>query len=221
MPGPGFRLAAAGLSLGLLAACSSGRPLQPAPPLYILWERPGVNEQGVRDAMLACGYSNAAHVDYGRTSPNDYARAQLCMLDQGYTYKERRIICADAPELPACAQVPRGKTFGTDPDFDPALLDRRAARPPAYTLWSRPDADSDGVKRAMLACGYATVVEPVGVMAPNDMAAAQLCMLDQRFTYALPPQGLLCKSSPALPSCRGRRNDVPDCCAAPNAAGQR
>lgn len=216
-----LRSAAARLCLGLLTACSAGRPLQPAPPLYTLWALPGMDEQGVRDAMLACGFTDAAYVDGRQMSTNDHARAQLCMLDRGYTYKARRILCADSPELPACANVPRGKTFGSDPDFDPALLERRPARPPAYTQWRRQDADSVAVKAAMLNCGYATAIEPADVMTSDAIAAAQLCMLDRGFLFTLAPQALQCKRSPALPSCRGRSIDIPHCCAAPKAAGQR
>ncbi len=65
---------------------------------------------------------------------NDHARAQLCMLDNAFVYQGRRILCADSPDLPACANLPRGKTFGSDPDFDPALLDHaRRGRLPTRT----------------------------------------------------------------------------------------
>ncbi|MGN5476709.1 hypothetical protein ACTMU2_06000 [Cupriavidus basilensis] len=103
-----------------------------------LWAKPGVNEQGVRSAMLACGFVDSAYIDNTVMTTNDHARAQLCMLDKAFVYQGRRILCADSPDLPACANLPRGKTFGSDPDFDPALLDQRPPRPPAYTYWSLP-----------------------------------------------------------------------------------
>lgn len=186
-----------------MTACTT-RPLQPAPPLYATWAKAGVTEQGVRHALLDCGFPDAAHVTTETLSTNDYARGQICMLDRGFTYNDRSIVCTHAPDLPACANVPRGKTFGTDPDFDPALLDQRPKRPPAYTRWTRPDTDVEAVKRTMTACGYTDVVRPGDMMKSNDHAAAQLCMLDKKFQYGYSANSLLCKSSPALPACRGR-----------------
>ncbi|CAB3882350.1 hypothetical protein [Achromobacter deleyi] len=207
--------------LGLLAGCMASRPLQPSPPLYTLWQKSGVQEAGVREALLGCGFADSAYIDNRRMTPDDYARAELCMVDQGYRYLGRRIVCTDAPDLPACAQVPRGKTFGTDPDFDPARVSPRPPRPAESSRWARPGTDSEGVRQAMQVCGYTTTQEPVDVMPLNDIAAAQLCMLDQRFTYALPYQSLVCKSVPGLPACRNHRIDTRHCCAAPKAAGQR
>ncbi|VVE77536.1 hypothetical protein [Pandoraea sputorum] len=102
-----------------LAACTT-RPFQPSPPLYKLWAKRGVDEQGVRNAMLACGFPNSAYVDRKDMTLNDFAKGELCMIDHGFQYQDRRIICTDFPDLPACANVPRGKTFGSDPDFGPA-----------------------------------------------------------------------------------------------------
>jgi len=219
MPGRHARLAALLLCIGL-NACAT-RPMQPPPPLYTLWEKPGVTGQGVRSAMRGCGFADPAHVGQDQMTTNDFAGAELCMLDQGFTYKDRRIVCTDSPDLPACSGVPRGRTFGTDPDFAPELLDRNPPRPPAYSLWSRPGTDTEGVRRAMQACGYASVITPADVMKLNDIAAAELCMIDQHFTYALPAYALLCKNPPSLPACRHRAIDVQRCCASPKAAGQR
>ncbi|MGE6495340.1 hypothetical protein [Cupriavidus metallidurans] len=215
-----LRSAALATALLSLMACTT-RPFQPSPPLYTLWAKPGVNEAGVRSAMLGCGFVHAGYVDGTTMTSDDYARAQLCMIDNGFVYQDRRIVCTDNPDLPACANVPRGKTFGTDPDFDPTLLKRRPSRPPAYTYWSRPGTDTEGVKRAMAACGYSTVIEPVNTMLLNDIAAAELCMIDKQFTYALPANALLCKNPPALPACRNRVIDAVRCCAPQKAAGQR
>lgn len=203
-----------------LQACTT-RPLQPSPPLYTLWKKPGVSEQGVRGAMLDCGFTDSAHVTRVEMSTNDMARAELCMIDRGFAYQDRAILCAHAPELPACANVPRGKTFGTDADFDPALPDRRPARPPAYALWSRAGSGEADVRQAMTACGYASVTRPEGVMTLNDAAAAQLCMIDRGFRYAQPATSLLCRNPPALPACRDRKIDVQSCCAPAKAVGQR
>lgn len=216
---PALRIALCVVLLGV-AACTT-RPFQPAPPAYKLWAKPGVAEQGVRGAMLDCGYNDAAYVDATKMTTNDVARAELCMIDRGFAYQDRRILCASSPDLPACAGVPRGKTFGSDPDFDPARLKSGVQRPPAYTYWSRVGTDVEGVKRAMAACGYTTVVEPSQVMLRNDLAAAQLCMIDQQFVYAAPANALVCRSTPQLSACHNRKIDAQRCCAAPKAAGSQ
>jgi hypothetical protein len=54
----------------------------------------------------------------------------------------------------------------------------------------------------------------------NDIAGAQLCMIEQQFTYAWPVNSLLCKSTPGLAACRNRPIDAERCCARPKAAGQ-
>lgn len=196
------------------------RPMQPPPPLFQNWTKPGASQQVVRNALLACGFADAAQVTSVEMATNDYARSELCMLDRGFTYTGQSIVCAHAPELPACAHVPRGKTFGTGADFDPALLDRRPKLPPAYSEWSRPDTDIEGVKWAMTACGYTTLIRPVDFMKLNDIAAAQLCMIDQQFRFARPPSSLLCKNPPALPACRDRKIDLKTCCGPIKTAGE-
>ncbi|WP_231907030.1 hypothetical protein [Cupriavidus sp. D384] len=193
--------------------------MQPPPPLFETWAKPGASQQVVRSALLECGFPDAAHVTPVEMARNDYARAQLCMLDHGFTYTDRSIVCAHAPELPACADVPRGKTFGTDADFDPALLDQRPRLPPAYTQWSRPGTDIAGVRQAMTACGYTTLIQPADFMKLNDIAAAQLCMIDRQFRFARPASSLLCRNPPALPACRDRKIDLKTCCGPMETAG--
>lgn len=197
------------------------RPMQPPPPLYQNWTRPGAGQQVIRDALLGCGFPDAAHVTPKEMATNDHARSELCMLDRGFIYTGPSIVCAHSPELPACANVPRGKTFGTDPDFDPALLGQRPKLPPAYTEWSRPGTDTEGVKQAMNACGYATLIRPIDIMKLNDIAAAQLCMIDQQFRYARPASSLLCRNPPVLEACRNRKIDLNTCCAPAKTAGER
>lgn len=215
-----LRNAALTAALLSLSACAT-RPFQPNPPAYTMWEKAGVAEEGVRSAMLDCGFASPTGNSGANMSGNAFAAAELCMIAGGFTYKGRRIACVDFPDLPACANVPRGKTFGTDPDFDPGQIARRPALPPAYTYWSRPDTDTEGVKRAMTACGYHTVEKPADSMLLNDIAAAELCMIDQQFKYALPANALLCKNPPPLAACRNRTIDAQRCCAPPKAAGQR
>lgn len=202
-----LRPLAALLCLGL-SACINGRPMQPPPPLHALWAKPGVDQQGVRDALLDCGFPSASHVDGTTITNNDYARGEQCMLGKGFAYQERHTYCDTHPHLAAC------------PPTDGAAAASRQ-RPPAYEQWTRPDADAQRVQQAMRACGYASVIEPGDDMLLNDIAAAQLCMLDQGFRLTLPANALLCRNPPMLAACRGRVIDTAHCCAPPRAAGQR
>lgn len=203
-----------------LSACPQSRPFQPAPPLFELWAKPGVDQQGVRRALLNCGFINSAHIDDTLMTTDDYARGELCMLDKGFLYQGRYIVCAHGPEIPACADVPRGKSFGTAADFDPVLLDRRPRHPPAYDQWRKDGVAIDGVQQDMRACGYLSVTAPVDIMLLNDLAAAQLCMLDRGYYFKRPVNSLLCKNPPPLRACRGHFIDAQNCCEPPEVAGQ-
>jgi hypothetical protein len=222
-PASAARLTAFAASLACvigLVACTT-RPFQPSPALYTLWAKPGVDEPGVRGALLACGFPDSAYVGSEAMTSNAYAAGELCMIDRGFRYQDRQILCATEPRLPACADVPRGKTFGTAPDFDPATLTPREPLPPAYTYWTRPGTDVDAVKREMTACGYTALVSPSDVMLQNDVASAQLCMLDKGFRYGWPYQALLCKTTPSLPACRGKTIDTQKCCVPARPAGAK
>ncbi|MCP1625881.1 hypothetical protein [Pseudomonas nitroreducens] len=193
----------------LLAACSQARPLQPPPPLFELWGKSGIDQQGVRNALLACGFPDAAYVDSTSITSNDYALAEQCMLGKGFAYQDRYTLCDTSPQLPACRAAGGVPKAGA------------SQRPPAYTQWTQAGSDSQGVQQAMKGCGYTTVIEPVDEMLLNDIAAAQLCMLDRGFHYTRPASNLLCKNPPMLPACRGKVIDTRNCCAPPKAAGQR
>ena len=192
----------------LVAACSQARPFQPPPPLYELWAKPGVDRQGVRNALLGCGFPDSAHVDSTTITNNDYARGEQCMLGKGFVHQGRHTYCDIHSQLPAC------KAAGVAQK--PSSVKRR----PAYEQWEHSGTDSQGVQDAMKACGYTTVIEPIDEMLLNDIAAAQLCMLDQGFHFNQPANALLCKNPPVLPACRGKVIDTRNCCAPPKAAGQ-
>ncbi len=100
-------------------------------------------------------------------------------------------------------------------------LRRHPPLPPVYTYLSRTGIDSEGVRRAMRVCGYTEVSRPFDNMLQNDIAAAELCMVDQQFTYARPASRLVCKSRPGLPAWRGRAIDARRCCTQAQAAGAR
>ncbi|WP_241082815.1 hypothetical protein [Achromobacter xylosoxidans] len=172
--------------------------MQPPPPLYQLWAKAGVDQHGVRSALLDCGYPNSSHVDGTTITNNDYARGEQCMLGKGFAYQERYSYCDTHPDLAAC------------PKTDGAAAASRQ-RPPAYEQWTRPDADAQRVQQAMRACGYASVIEPGDDMLLNDIAAAQLCMLDGSFQFTLPASALLCRNPPpagGLPQPRDRHRPL-------------
>ncbi|WP_109584046.1 hypothetical protein [Cupriavidus plantarum] len=62
------------------------------------------------------------------------------------------------------------------------------------------------------ACGYNTMMEPTDSMLLNDIAGAQLCMIQLQFKYARPVNSLLCKNTPGLPACHHRPIDAERCC---------
>jgi hypothetical protein len=208
-----------GGALGL-GACVT-RPFQPAPALYTLWKKPGIDEQGVRHAMLSCGFPDAAHVSTSELTTNEWARAELCMVDDGFQYQDGQILCTYSPQLPACANVARPKTLVTADNIDPGTPQSGRRLKPAYTDWTRPDTDIGTVRREMAACGYTDFDIPSATMKRNDVASAQLCMLDKGFRYGWPYQALLCRTTPSLSACRGKSIDATHCCAAPTAAGAK
>ena len=203
-----------------LSACTTP-PFQPAPALYTLWKQPGVDEQGIRTAMLSCGFPDSAYVSAIQLTPNDWAGAELCMVGRGFQYQDGRILCETSPGLPACAKALSDKTLGVARDVDAAIPGSHVPLRPAYADWTRPGADADAVRREMTACGYTELERPSNTMKLNDVAAGQLCMLGKGFKYGWPYQALLCKSMPSLAACRGQSIDTAHCCAPPKAVGQR
>ena len=81
-----MRTAALAAALFALGACTA-RPFQPNPPAYTMWGKKGVTEDGVRAAMHDCGFASATSNDGVNMTGNDYAGAELCMIDNGFLYK--------------------------------------------------------------------------------------------------------------------------------------
>ena len=79
----------------------------------------------------------------------------------------------------------------------------------------------DGVEQSVRTCGYTTVVEPIDEMRFDDIAPAQLRMLDRGFGFSLPAGSLLCRNPSPLPACHGHLIDTRTCCAPSQAAGRR
>jgi hypothetical protein len=89
----------------VLNACL-GKPFQPTPITFTLWQKKGVSEDNIKKNMLECGIPNP-YTSYGMTE-NAYAEAQLCMLDKGFVNTSRDgILCAQKEyqnRLSACKQ---------------------------------------------------------------------------------------------------------------------
>jgi hypothetical protein len=90
----------------LLAGCFN-KPFQPTPPAFKTWEKSGVSEDGVKQAMLKCGYPNVGGFAGIKYLLNDAATAERCMFEAGFRYKDGwGGICSlkDADALPACEE---------------------------------------------------------------------------------------------------------------------
>jgi hypothetical protein len=86
----------------LLIGCT-GRGFQPPPGDYTQWKKSGVSQQGVDDAMRACGYTNLDGM--GDTSPIDVVLTRFyCMKDAGFTRKDNLDLCklGRIGESPVC-----------------------------------------------------------------------------------------------------------------------
>lgn len=193
----------------LLDACGQLKLFQPPPALYELWVKSGIDQQAVRQALLDCGYPNSAYVDSATITNNEYARGEQCMISKGFNRKGSGTYCDTHPELAACQRSGRASRSNS--------IQRQAA----YEQWNRTGIDTPGVQESMRACGYITVIEPTDYMLLNEIAAAQLCMLDRGFHLTVPANHLLCKNYGGLPACRDKVIDTVNCCAPLKAAGQR
>ena len=104
-------------ALLMMIACLYGcsfKLFQSSPPAYETWVKRGVSEEGIKQAMLQCGYP-AAYVFVGDYIPNEAAAAEECMFRNGFVYKDGyKAICswADRKDLPACRSAVRGTPVG-------------------------------------------------------------------------------------------------------------
>lgn len=104
-------------ALLMMIACLYGcsfKLFQPSPPAYETWAKRGVSEEGIKQAMLQCGYP-AAYGFVGDYIPNEVAAAEECMFRNGFVFKNGyKGICswADRKDLPACQSAARGTPVG-------------------------------------------------------------------------------------------------------------
>ena len=81
--------------------------------------------------------------------------------------------------------------------------------PPLFKLWSKPGTDSEGVKRALLACGHTNIgtgfdVQEMrtGKVTQNDMVKANRCMEKAGFIYHTGKKTCEYAFNAHLPSCQ-------------------
>lgn len=79
----------ASLLLIHLTACASEtsmRGFKPPPSIYESFVKNGISPEGVKQAMLECGYPNPFHIDRHVTI-NDSTKWENCMFANGFRYK--------------------------------------------------------------------------------------------------------------------------------------
>ena len=90
------------LSLALIAC---GKPFQPGPPEFKMWQKPGASDFEIQKALLECGVLNPYYPMYDNTrlTNNEVARYQLCMQKDGFVYnRQTNTFCRNYPNLDAC-----------------------------------------------------------------------------------------------------------------------
>lgn len=94
--------------VALLTSCSTAM-FKPPLPTYKEWNKSGVSEEGVKKAMLECGYPDVLGSVRGVTL-NDIAKRQNCMFRKGFVYRDGYQGLCGAPnprkDLPACQNRP-------------------------------------------------------------------------------------------------------------------
>jgi hypothetical protein len=94
------------MSILLLTACFGGKPFQPHPPTFTQWAKNEVSADGVKEAMLQCGYKDLYGYGGDRDSTlNDHAKRENCMFRNGFRYKDGdQGLCTlkSYKDIPAC-----------------------------------------------------------------------------------------------------------------------
>ena len=62
--------------------------MQPPPPEFKVWYAAGVDEDGVKKAMLSCGYPNIGGFSGVESTVEEHASAEQCMFRNGFKYKD-------------------------------------------------------------------------------------------------------------------------------------
>jgi len=95
------------LSMIFTAGCV-GKLFQPIPPKFKQWHKEGVSVEGVKTALIECGYDNPYNgfQTTKKVAADDIIRADLCMERKGFHYLlgNGKPICDDKyfSTLPVC-----------------------------------------------------------------------------------------------------------------------
>ncbi|MYM32346.1 hypothetical protein GTP58_28845 [Duganella sp. CY15W] len=79
----------------VIAGCI-GKPFQPGPPAFKMWEKNGVGEDGIKRDLFSCGYPNLNGFSGVDASLEEKAKAQQCMFKKGFKMVDGWVgICAE------------------------------------------------------------------------------------------------------------------------------
>lgn len=96
----------------ILTACFGGKPFQPPPEEYTQWIKGGVSEEGVKQAMRQCGFTDLYGYGGDRNATfDDIARRENCMFQNGFKRKSGyKGICSlrRAKDIQACQELQPG-----------------------------------------------------------------------------------------------------------------
>ena len=204
-----FTLPALVASVFLLTGC-------PPPYENEQWQRPSTTQEGVRAAMVKCGYQFRT-VTY---EPDNFTALRFqCMHKQGFTYKGGFDFCDVRTQLPACVAQKRGHELSLKElealpfDADKGFYDIKPETGMSeydQVSWRRKGAsqhfsqvleNQKEAKLVMYQCGYP---EPLGSnpVLPSIGRAAQVqkCMDEKGFEPVGKLQ-LVCTAYPQVTGC--------------------
>lgn len=85
-------------SMVIITGCA-GKPFQPIPPKFKQWDKEGISMEGVKAALIECGYDNPFNGFQAqkKIAMNELIRADRCMEQKGFRYllSNRKSICDD------------------------------------------------------------------------------------------------------------------------------
>ena len=90
------------------AGCVSREAFQPLPPMFQTWAKEGVAPDGVKQALIECGYENPFNGFDARTPVTDEQlnKSAICMRKKGFRYLlNGGFLVCDRPERvndPSC-----------------------------------------------------------------------------------------------------------------------
>lgn len=76
------------VALTFISGCAMRESFQPLPPMFKNWVKDGISPDGVKAALLECGYDNpyTGFQTHKRVTIEDLARGSQCMKRNGFRY---------------------------------------------------------------------------------------------------------------------------------------